>query len=755
MIAINWHIYFLVYGSTTIKEQMRFKKYLLVVFFLFFVAAAFGQQTLAPPFEVRSDTALSVDLPGKYWQRLEDRTGTLTYPAIQLPAERQKFHFAKSPDLDLSVKTYWYRYAIKNAMDHTVTIGLPSNSEESTFYIEKSGAKTQVVENGEITPWHKEIGDKLLQLVPVTLKPGETVSIYNRIHNSYTFYYFTDIVDVSFKIESEAFRYYANNEGNVISYVHDSIFFGVLIFAAFFNFFFFLVVKEKVYLYFSIYLLCLGVGRMGDEFYFVFFREFRWLLTYLMPVAFLLTCSSLTYFIRSLLQSKRFLPRWDKFLVILNLLYLANGLVLTCIGLHYFRVWGQVNFLFKIALTLSILLTFFLLLGKQKKADWRLMGAVLPGFVIWGIGYTVVSLYDGYGYTILGSFTITLDDWWYVVETVCSSWLVIFFSSILLKRFGHLQKRVVQQALEKEQEKSQMINEQKLVLERTVNERTAELKRSIAQLKNTQAQLIQSEKMASMGELTAGIAHEIQNPLNFVTNFSETGAEITNELKEILNKSDNSEAIALADELEDTLNKIRHHGKRADNIVRGMLQHSRTSTGERQPTDINMLADEFLRLSYHGLRARDKAFNANYETRFAPDLPKVKVIPQEMGRVLLNLFNNAFYAVYQKQKTADASYKPAVIVSTTMELHELVIRVHDNGTGMPEHVKAKIMQPFFTTKPTGEGTGLGLSITYDMIVKGYGGTIDVLTKEGEFTEFIIKLPAELMDDEPEIDANKS
>ncbi len=734
---------------------MRFKKCLLVVICLFVVAAAFGQQSSLPPFEIGSDTALSVDLPGKFWQRLEDRSGTLTYSAVQQLAQNQKFHFAKSPGLDFSIKTYWYRYAIKNVMDHAVTIGLPSNSEESTFYIEKNGDKTQVIENGEVTSWHKEIGDKLLQLVPVTLKPGETVSIYNRIHNSYTFYYFTDSVDVSFKIESAAFRYYANNERTIISYVHESVFFGVLIFAALFNFFFFLVVKEKVYLYFSIYLLCLGVGRMGDEFYFVFFRDFRWLLTYLMPLIFLLTFSSLTYFIRSLLQSKRYLPHWDKFLAILNLVYFANGLVLTCIGLPYFRSWGQINVLFKIALTLSILLTFFLLLGRQKKGDWRLMGAVLPGFVIWGIGYSLVSLYDGYGYTLLGSFTITLDDWWYVVETVCSSWLVIFFSSILLQRFGHLQKRVVQQALEKEQEKSQMINEQKLVLERTVDERTAALKKSIAQLKNTQAQLIQSERMASMGELTAGIAHEIQNPLNFVTNFSETGAEIANELKEILNKSDNSEAVALADELEETLNKIRHHGKRADNIVRGMLQHSRTSTGERQPTDINGLADEFLRLSYHGLRARDKAFNANYEMLFTPDLPKVRVIPQEMGRVLLNLFNNAFYAVYQKQKTADASFKPAVIVSTALAENALVISVRDNGTGMPDHVKEKIMQPFFTTKPTGEGTGLGLSITYDMIVKGYGGTIDVLTKEGEFTEFVIKLPAELMEDEPEADANKS
>ncbi len=269
--------------------------------------------------------------------------------------------------------------------------------------------------------------------------------------------------------------------------------------------------------------------------------------------------------------------------------------------------------------------------------------------------------------------------------------------------------------------------------------------KALTELQQTQTQLVQREKMASLGELTAGIAHEIQNPLNFVNNFSDVNREMIGELKEELKGGNVTEAMAIADDIEQNEEKINHHGKRADFIVKGMLQHSRTSTGEKQPTNINVLADEFFKLSYHGLRAKDKTFNAEMVTHFATDLPKINVVQQDMGRVLLNLFNNAFYAVNQKQKTVDTDYKPEVTVITELFTPPsggggLIIKVKDNGNGIPDAIKDKIMQPFFTTKPTGEGTGLGLSLTYDMVVKGHGGTIEVNTKEGEFTEFIIELP---------------
>jgi two-component system NtrC family sensor kinase len=267
-----------------------------------------------------------------------------------------------------------------------------------------------------------------------------------------------------------------------------------------------------------------------------------------------------------------------------------------------------------------------------------------------------------------------------------------------------------------------------------------QLSEAFNELKTTQAQLVQREKMASLGELTAGIAHEIQNPLNFVNNFSEVNAEMIDELKEELKSGNLAGALTIADDIGDNEKKIGHHGKRADSIVKGMLEHSKAGTGEKVPTDINALADEFLKLSYHGLRAKDKSFNAELTTHFDDLLPKISIAQQDIGRVLLNLFNNAFYAVNQKQKIAENDYKPEVTVTTSTEKNNLIIKVKDNGNGIPEAVKDKIMQPFFTTKPTGEGTGLGLSLSYDIVVKGHGGSITVNSVEGKGSEFIIQLP---------------
>jgi signal transduction histidine kinase len=267
---------------------------------------------------------------------------------------------------------------------------------------------------------------------------------------------------------------------------------------------------------------------------------------------------------------------------------------------------------------------------------------------------------------------------------------------------------------------------------------------TLTELKATQSQLIQSEKMASLGELTAGIAHEIQNPLNFVNNFSEVSNELLDEMKTELSKGNIKDAAEIADDVKNNLEKILHHGKRADGIVKGMLQHSRSSSGIKEPTDINALADEYLRLSYHGLRAKDKSFNAKFETNFDSTIGKIKIIPQDIGRVALNLINNAFYAVGEKKSSyakasVDNNYEPTVLVSTKKVNGKVEIRVSDNGNGIPQKVLDKIFQPFFTTKPTGQGTGLGLSLSYD-IVKAHGGELKVETKEGEGSEFIIQLP---------------
>jgi signal transduction histidine kinase len=270
-------------------------------------------------------------------------------------------------------------------------------------------------------------------------------------------------------------------------------------------------------------------------------------------------------------------------------------------------------------------------------------------------------------------------------------------------------------------------------------EQAREIEKAYHQLKTTQSQLIHAEKMASLGELTAGIAHEIQNPLNFVNNFSEVNLELIGELKEGLEKGTLDEVKVIAEDITLNEQKINFHGKRADAIVKGMLQHSRTSTGMKEPTDINLLADEYLRLSYHGLRAKDKSFNADFKTDFDQGLPEISVIPQDIGRVLLNLINNAFYAVSEKKKQQPESYKPEVTVVTKYSGGMAEIIVKDNGNGIPAKMLEKIFQPFFTTKPTGQGTGLGLSLSYD-IVKAHGGELKVETREGEGSEFVILLP---------------
>jgi signal transduction histidine kinase len=289
--------------------------------------------------------------------------------------------------------------------------------------------------------------------------------------------------------------------------------------------------------------------------------------------------------------------------------------------------------------------------------------------------------------------------------------------------------------------RSRQLKAENKILEEKVNSRTLQLQRSLEELKTTQTQLIQSEKMASLGELTAGIAHEIQNPLNFINNFSDVNKELLTEMGAELDKGNLFEAKEIARDIIENEEKIVFHGKRADAIVKGMLQHSRSSNGTKEPYEINALCDEYLRLSYHGLRAKDKTFNAHMKTDFDPTIGKIGIVSQDIGRVVLNLFNNAFYAVTEKKVSAPADYQPTVTVTTKKKANGVEIRVSDNGNGIPKKVLDKIFQPFFTTKPTGIGTGLGLSLSYDIITKGHSGDIKVETEEGNGTTFIVSLPA--------------
>ncbi len=326
--------------------------------------------------------------------------------------------------------------------------------------------------------------------------------------------------------------------------------------------------------------------------------------------------------------------------------------------------------------------------------------------------------------------------------------LLLLYVALSYRRILDERQVEAQKVIRITEEKRQLLEQQNIVLETQVAERTRDLEKSLSDLRATQSQLIQSEKMASLGELTAGIAHEIQNPLNFVNNFSELNHELLDELQNALPAGRNEEAASLIRDIRENEEKILYHGRRADGIVKGMLQHSRTGSGTKEPTDINALAEEYLRLAYHGMRAKDKSFNVNIKTDFDESIGNIDIVPQDIGRVLLNLITNAFHALSApKSPEGDLPYIPTVNVTTKLlkppsgglGANQVQITVSDNGPGIPDAIKDKIFQPFFTTKPTGQGTGLGLSLSYD-IIKAHGGLLSMASTPGEGTTFSISLP---------------
>jgi signal transduction histidine kinase len=445
-------------------------------------------------------------------------------------------------------------------------------------------------------------------------------------------------------------------------------------------------------------------------------------------------------YLRRALKAKLFIPEWhDK---LQWLLYFSIGLIVAQAIIDNVRIplhWAGM-------IMLGSLLYLLNKNEKFKEAKF-LVTAILPylliAFVVELIRLISIDFFNKW------------SSWIDAAQTFAVIWGVGTWIVTRRQRKELIKAR--QKAIEEEQN-NKVISAMKAQLEVEVADRTAELRKqkeelevTLDELKATQAQLIQSEKMASLGELTAGIAHEIQNPLNFVNNFSDVNRELLAEMKHEINVGNLTEAKNIAKDIEDNEEKINFHGKRADAIVKSMLQHSRSSSGKKEPTDINALADEYLRLAYHGLRAKDKSFNAKFETDFDDSIGQINIVHQDIGRVLLNLINNAFYSVSEKQSQQIPGYEPTIRVTTKKtrdrsdpdsNRDRVEITVADNGNGVPKKVLDKIFQPFFTTKPTGLGTGLGLSLSYDIITRGHGGELKVETKEGEGAEFIIILPTQ-------------
>lgn len=443
----------------------------------------------------------------------------------------------------------------------------------------------------------------------------------------------------------------------------------------------------------------------------------------------------LIQFAHSAMQHTDKLPKWD------NFFKYARYYTFALLAIYYIaRQPDMFTWVWNLSL-LGLLWVFY------KEDDFLTIRSTVQSIVL----FVGVSMLSDLVELLFPKFHKSYDDIFGMA--ILFAWIFCF----VIWFYARKQQKVLSQERRDRLRDEEIAREQKQSLEYLVAERTQELtqqkeelQKAIEELKATQNQLIQSEKMASLGELTAGIAHEIQNPLNFVNNFSEVSVELCQELEEEIDKTgiddnDKDYIKGIISDLSQNQQKITHHGKRADSIVKGMLQHSRASSGEKEPVEVNALADEYMRLAYHGLRAKDKEFNAALVTDFDTTIGTVNVLPQDLGRVFLNLFTNAFYAVAEKKrKLTEAGqlgdYKPEVRISTKKFDNKLYIRVSDNGTGMPEHVKAKIFQPFFTTKPTGQGTGLGLSMSYDIITNGHAGVLEVDTVEGEKTEFRITIP---------------
>ncbi|MGB4773141.1 MAG: ATP-binding protein, partial [Chitinophagaceae bacterium] len=452
-------------------------------------------------------------------------------------------------------------------------------------------------------------------------------------------------------------------------------------------------------------------------------------------------------FYRNYFDSAKTAPIWDKILLTLIVLNVVFALQYAITGKFLFDI-QYIVFTIGIIITMSIIP--FRVRNKDKEHKYFLLYASLPLLILIPVVAIVVLIIR------LSGNNITEDSWMGTfftnvnyIQLWALTWMVLFFSRTLIKRFTHQREQILKHETEKqaillqqEQEKSLLMEKLNTELEEKVAQRTSELNKSLSELKATQSQLIQSEKMASLGEMTAGIAHEIQNPLNFVNNFAEVNQEITAELKDDIlshiNDSAAKENISnLLDNLKENSEKIRTHGKRAESIVKNMLHHSRNSTGVKEDTNINALVQEYAQLAFHGLRAKDKSFQSDLDIQLDPMTGNLAVIPQDIGRVVLNLMNNAFYAV----KNNPEERKPRVSLVTEKKENEVVIRIGDNGGGISEKNLKKIFQPFFTTKPTGEGTGLGLSLSYDIITKGHGGKMEVQSVEQEGTTFTITLPS--------------
>ncbi|WP_138993548.1 ATP-binding protein [Larkinella sp. C7] len=739
-------------GGPTQWSSFTVNGALLLVFWLGFRSFGFAQQPWPPVFEIKTDSG-RVKVDTAHFQILADLAENYTFEQVQ---RSDSFRYDSHYNPNRNSHVYWIRMRVKNTLPHDLNLYYGDfYASYLDLYRLDASQRWQHQRTGDLVPENQipdRNGNKERSRLFIHLRPGEQTTLYQRSESAYWYPPLT-YLEPQFETEDNRIQsvYKSIRVENLWeNYFFDGIMIGVLFLAIAYNLFIFISIKDIVYLYFAICLFFFTLDRNAYNIQLAFFENQPHLFKLLANFFFIIFFSFFIQSIRKFIQPAPELGRLNRAISY----FLALTAAVNILQFFMYRFSGMPTF--EIMLLIEILIrVVYVLLGigmvkmiRRGSLDARFaLLATLPLFAYWLFTLSTQIVGRYLNLKLPKGFRGMLE----YSESFCFAWLIIFFSGALLNRYNLARKRVAQQAIEKEQlekereiERNRIIASQNERLEQQVKERTAQLQTSLEELKATQNQLIQKEKLASLGELTAGIAHEIQNPLNFVNNFSEVSTELVTELEEEQQKPDRDAELEkeLLGDLKQNLQKINHHGGRASQIVKNMLAHSRTTTGDRQATNLNALCDEYLRLAYHGLRAKDNTFNCELVTDLDPTAGSVNLVPQEIGRVLLNLFNNAFYTVQKKQKTTSEPYQPMVKVRTKASLKQIEIRIIDNGLGMDDTVKEKLFQPFFTTKPTGEGTGLGLSLSYDIITKGHGGTLTVESQPGVGSEFIITLPVD-------------
>jgi len=666
---------------------------------------------------------------------IEDKTGKLTIYDIIQPRITTQFQKLNKPFINfgLTSSAYWIKCSIQNKAQDKLIIELGNTTlTDVQLYEFDSSGLLKMYHTGNWLPFYQRSINSVNYQFQLAVKPGGTETIYLRVLH----YRGTQFPLIA---GTQATIFKKSSSRSLL----EGMFYGFILVMLLYNLFIYLSLRDKSYLYYVLYIFFLGFWNAtvnGYSFKYLW-PSLPLLNQYADAIACLVGITSLLFAI-NFLHTKQNVPFFHRLLQTLLGLYVVTFIFL--ITQNFLAGTIILEIVSLLGVFILFITAYLVLKQGYKPAKYFLIAWT---FLLISIIIFILKDYNVFPYN---SFTRHSMQ-------VGSALEAMLLSIALANRINMLKREKEQADLEtlaSLQENKKLIIEQNILLEKNVEARTQELKQAnedlikvIKDLKDTQAQLIQKEKMASLGELTAGVAHEIQNPLNFVNNFSEVSNEMLEEMKTELVAGNNEQVKTIAGEIKQNLEKIIQHGRRADAIVKGMLQHSRGSAGTREPTDINALADEYLRLSYHGLRAKDKSFNAKFETNFDKSLEKINVVSQDIGRVILNLINNAFYAVTEKMKERSGDYEPIVTVTTKKlgsvpgEGGKIEIKVVDNGNGIPKKILDKIFQPFFTTKPSGQGTGLGLSLSYDIITKEHGGELKVETKEGEGSTFIIILPA--------------